>query len=144
MKKVNRIKIRTSSQLWAPKDLDMKNLIGCSSLKSWANCQCLMSRQCCATLAIFKLLLTVKKSIRNYQFLNNIPVFRVKSNKVKEFVENCEISPFIWAKLEIKIGDFEQKMAFSSENKIDNTVEFSCATGFLRQNMACFFQEKKF
>ena len=75
----------------------------------------LMSRQCCATLAIFKLPFTVKKSIEDYQFFNNIPLFSVKSNKVKEFVEKCKSLPFIWARLKIKIGDFEQKLAFFLE-----------------------------
>ena len=85
----------------------------------------------------------MKKSVRDFQFLNNIPLFRVKSNEVKEFVENCKISPFIWTELEIRIDDFEQKMAFFSENKIDNTLEFSCAF-FTSKHGVCLFQEKKF
>ena len=83
----------------------------------------------------------MKKSIGDYQFLNKIPLFSVKSNKVKEFVENCKISPFIWARLKIKMSDFGQNLAFFADNKISNTLKFSCA--FFTSKHGVFFQAKK-
>ena len=43
----------------------------------------------------------------------------------------------------MEFGDFEQKLAFFADDKINNTLEFSCAF-FTSKHGVLNFQEKKF